>query len=233
MPERVNPIESVLVTPTHGRYIVVRPDRSGPAPMLVGFHGYAEGAEAQLERMRAIPESRSWVVVSIQGLHRFYQSRSETVVASWMTRQDREFAIADNVGYVAAVVQAVRATAPTTSTTVFAGFSQGVAMAFRAAVAAPAQTSSVIAVGGDIPPELEAATLRRLSAVLLCRGLTDEWYTAETFEADARRLKSAAVAFQTVQYRGGHEWSSELIDAAGRFLRDGGVSRKPPMTANG
>ena len=38
--------------------------------MLVGFHGYAEDAEAQLERLRAIPESTRWLSVSIQALHR-------------------------------------------------------------------------------------------------------------------------------------------------------------------
>ena len=37
---------------------------------------------------------------SIQGLHRFYQRRTNEVIASWMTRQDRELAIADNLAYV-------------------------------------------------------------------------------------------------------------------------------------
>jgi len=37
---------------------------------------------------------------------------------------------------------------------VFAGFSQGVAMAFRAAVNAGRRVAGVISVGGDIPPEI-------------------------------------------------------------------------------
>ena len=49
-----------------------------------------------------------WRLVSIQGLHRFYQRRADEVVASWMTRQDRELAIADNLAYVAAVIDAGR-----------------------------------------------------------------------------------------------------------------------------
>ena len=48
-----------------------------------------------------------------------------------MTRQDREAAIADNIDYVDRVVAATRTAA---EPLVFAGFSQGVAMAFRAAV---------------------------------------------------------------------------------------------------
>ena len=100
-------IERTIATGTHGRYLIEPPASAGPAPMLVGFHGYGEGAEAQLERMRRIPGADRWLLVSIQGLHRFYQRRANEVVASWMTRQDRELAIADNLAYVSAVIDAV------------------------------------------------------------------------------------------------------------------------------
>src|SRR6202047_3940171 len=49
-----------IATPTHGRYLV-EPDRQGkPLGLLVGFHGYAETAEAHLARLRAIPGSGDW-----------------------------------------------------------------------------------------------------------------------------------------------------------------------------
>ena len=48
-----------------------------------------EDAAAHLARLRSIPGSDRWIIVSIQGLHRFYRGRSSDVVASWMTRQDR------------------------------------------------------------------------------------------------------------------------------------------------
>src|SRR5260370_22035310 len=101
--------------------------------MVVGFHGSAETAEIQLERLRGIPGAHQSLLISIQGLNRFYRGRSNDVVAGWMTRQDREIAIADNVRYVAAVIGEVTrewAGGPV----VLAGFSQGVSMAFRAAV---------------------------------------------------------------------------------------------------
>src|SRR5580698_5096799 len=154
--------ERSIATGTHGRYLVVPAAVAGPAPMLVGFHGYGEDAETQLERLRAISGSASWVVVSIQALHRFYERRTNRVVASWMTRQDRESAIADNIAYVQNCMNAVSAEWPTTRKIVFAGFSQGVAMAFRAATQFEA---GVIAVGGDVPPELASDALKRLSGV--------------------------------------------------------------------
>ena len=188
--------------------------------MLIGFHGYAEDAEAQLERLRAIPESARWLSVSILALHRFYERRTDRVVASWMTRQDRELAIGDNVAYVAACVDAVAAEWPTLPAVVFAGFSQGAAMAFRAGVHATRPVAGVIAVGGDVPPELTPGALERLPAVLIARGTSDAWYTKDKFAADERRLRDSSASVRALEFNGGHEWSGEVIEAASHFLRE-------------
>ncbi len=203
----------------HGRYLVLPAAPPGPAPLLVGFHGYAEDAEAQLDRLRSIPESNCWTIVSIQGLHRFYQRRTNQVVASWMTRQDRDLAIADNIEYVTKCLDAVAAQWPARSKVVFAGFSQGVGMAFRAAVNANLDARDVIAVGGDIPPELNPASLRRISAALIVRGKSDQSYTMAQFAADELRLRQCSVSARAIEFDGGHEWSSDVGQAAGQFLR--------------
>jgi poly(3-hydroxybutyrate) depolymerase len=208
-------IEASIAATVHGRYLVVPPDHPGPAPLLAGFHGYAEDAEAQLARLRAIPESNRWLCVSIQALHRFYERRSSRVVASWMTRQNRDEAIADNVAYVAACLKAVSAAWPVMPGIVFAGFSQGVAMAFRSA-ANTAGDVAVIAVGGDVPPELEPPALQRISAALMIRGVNDTLYNEEQFVKDQRRLPQSCA----LEFDAGHEWSTEMSAAAGRFLRD-------------
>ena len=43
----------------------------------------------------------------MQGLHRFYSRNDERVIASWMTREDRDLVIADNVAYVDRAVDAI------------------------------------------------------------------------------------------------------------------------------
>ena len=211
-------IERTIATTTHGRYLVAPPAGDTPAPLLIGFHGYAEGAEAQLERMRAIPGADAWRLVAVQGLHRFYQRRASEVVASWMTRQDRELAIADNTAYVNAIVEALVAEWPGPPAIVYAGFSQGVAMTFRAAAAAPRWLAGVIAVGGDVPPELTAERLAAIPAALNCRGVRDEWYTTEKFDADIGRLRAAGCTVAPVAFDGGHEWSEPVLSAAAAFL---------------
>ena len=205
--------ERSIATSTHGRYLTIPPAADGPARLLVGFHGYAEDAETQLLRLQAIPGSEGWHILSIQGLHRFYQRRTNQVVASWMTRQDRELAIADNIAYAGACIGAE---CPAPSAIVFAGFSQGVAMAFRSAVHASVK-ARVIAVGGDVPPELGPTALMNLSSVLIVRGQTDEWYKAEQFAADQRRLRECGVDVHAVTLNAGHEWPPDAA-AAGEFL---------------
>jgi predicted esterase len=208
----------LIATTTHGR-VLVRDARAGAARgVLVGFHGYMEQAAIQMRRLRDIPGAERWTLVSVQALHRFYRGRTDEVVASWMTRQDRESAIADNLEYVDAALDSVPHDA--FSRIVYAGFSQGVAMAFRAAVRGRRQAAGVIAVGGDVPPELLADPHEAFPPVLLARGSRDEWLTAQKFRADLNALaaRSPALRVRALEFDGGHEWNDRVAEAAGDFL---------------
>lgn len=203
---------------THGRYLVAAAEGPGPAPLLVGFHGYGEHAERHLAELDRLPGSARWTRVAVQALHRHYSEGRRHVVGSWMTRQDRELAIADNVAYVRAVVDAVRTAHPTTGTLVYCGFSQGVAMAWRAAARGGHACAGVIALGGDVPPELRADAGMAWPPVLIGRGRGDAWYTAEKLDADLAALRAAGAAVESLVFDGGHEWTDDFRRAAGRFL---------------
>jgi poly(3-hydroxybutyrate) depolymerase len=222
----------------HGRYLVDRPDGEGPFPLLVGFHGYAERAEHMLEVLQRIRGERAWLLVSVQALNRFY-TRSQDVVGNWMTREDRELAIADNVGYVAAVVAAVRRHYPTTDQLVYAGFSQGVAMAYRALAFAAEHPAGApedrqagpgfgpgihvppaaggILLAGDVPPDV-APRLASLPALLIGRGDRDDWYTGVKAAADGVLFAAAGITPEIHVFDGGHVWGESFIAAAGQLL---------------
>lgn len=202
-----------VAAPTHGR-VLVR-DVGSPRGLLIGFHGYMENAAIQMDRLAAVPGTDQWTLVSVQGLNRFYRSRTQEVVAGWMTRQDREDAIRDNVVYVDNVVELTR---DGDIPIVYAGFSQGVAMAFRAAVRGTVKAAGLIAVGGDVPPELFADAKSWFPRVLLMRGTRDEWFTAEKLGQDYRALRPRADDVQTLEYEGGHEWTEDVSRAAYDFL---------------
>jgi predicted esterase len=212
------PIEQTIHVSTHGRYLV-EPAANGQ-PMLAGFHGYAESAEIHLARLRGVPGADRWTIVSIQGLHGFYLRRTNDVVASWMTRQNRELAMADNRAYVASAIAAEWGARGCARGVVLAGFSQGVAMAFRAVAAIHQPVLGVVAVGGDVPPELVDGDLSRIGHALIMRGARDPVYAPETFARDQQRLRDAGVDVTAIEFDGGHDWPQPVLDAASRFLKE-------------
>jgi predicted esterase len=197
-------METLLIeTATHGRALL----RRGGPRCLIGFHGYGENAATHMRELERIPAIGDWTLVAVQGLHRFY-ARNEQVVASWMTSEDREAAIADNVTYVRRVVEIVSPV----QILAFAGFSQGVAMAWRAAAAIGCD--ALVILGGDIPPDLVEE--KPFPPILLGRGQSDSWYDEEKFKKDLSFLARHPV--EPFVFEGGHEWSDSFREAAGKFL---------------
>jgi predicted esterase len=210
--------EREIAALVHGRYLVEAPEAEG-CPLLVGFHGYGENAEKHLEELRRLPGSSRWALCAVQALHPFY-NRSGDVIACWMTRLQRERAILDNVGYVASVVAELKRELPVSDQLVYLGFSQGAAMAYRAAAGAGHSCQGLIVLGGDVPPELEKRDLSRFPPVLLGRGTSEEWYDAAKMEHDVELLRRKGADVRPCVFEGGHEWTNEFRAAAGQFLEE-------------
>jgi len=202
-----------------GRYLLEAPIQVEGAPLLVGFHGYGENAERHLEELKRIPGASRFVLCAVQALHPFY-NRTGEVIATWMTRLDREQAILDNVRYAASVVARVKQELPVSERLVYLGFSQGAAMAYRAAAGSGHACQGLIVLGGDVPPELERRDLAGFPPVLLGRGSSEEWYDAAKMEHDVELLRSRKVDVRPCVFQGGHEWTDEFRAAAGEFLRE-------------
>jgi predicted esterase len=227
----------ILVPATvHGR-VFIEPDEpaAGSSSTLVGFHGYAQTGGDMMDELRRIPGAAAWTRVSIQALNRFYIRGDAQVVSCWMTREDREQAIADNIAYVDAALEhpalsTERTQHPAPSTLhpapgtrhplVFVGFSQGVAMAYRAALMGVHPAAGIIALAGDIPPDVktDAPTRHPWPKVLIGVGDKEQWYTGAKLDEDLAFLKGRAIDHSVVRFAGGHEWTDEFRNAAGEFL---------------
>lgn len=204
----------------HGRFLVRQPSTETSRGLLVGCHGYAEDAASHFAELEQVTALADWTVVAAQALHPFYNSRSGDVVASWMTKLDREMAIEENVQYISDVVGQVRVGGLLAAPLVYLGFSQGVAMTYRAAAFAGHLCQGVVVLGGDVPPELGERQLPGFPPVLLGRGDSDEWYDEEKLAADIELLESRDVEYQVVRYSGGHEWTDAFRQRVSSFLTD-------------
>jgi predicted esterase len=207
-------LTKTIASRTHGRYLVDIPEHSRAT--LVGFHGYKENAAMQMEVLRAIAGDRSLGVISIQGLHRFY-SRGGDVVASWMTKEDREQAITDNVEYVGKVLAAIAGDAGITRPLIYVGFSQGVAMAYRTAALVQRRCEALIVLAGDVPPDV-APLAASFPRVLLGRGSEDALYTADQAARDLGVLRAAGVDVVEYVVAGEHRWTPAFTAKSAAFV---------------
>jgi predicted esterase len=203
-----------LPTRIHGRYLIDIPELSRGT--LAGFHGYKENAAIHMDVLRRLAGNRRLGLISIEGLHRFY-SRGDDVVASWMTKQDRELAIADNIEYVGTALTAIADECGLTRPLIYVGFSQGVAMAYRAAAFVQRPCDGLIALAGDLPPDV-APLATALPRTLIGRGDSDEWYTAGKAATDLEVLRAAGVAVEERVFDGGHRWTPQFIEQAATFV---------------
>jgi len=206
-------------TSTTGRVLVEDP-AGAISGTLIGCHGYGQNAAIMLEELKRIPGAERWRLVSVQALHRFYTRNDQAVVASWMTREDREQAIGDNIDYMNRVVAALMEPGPgpaIASPTVFLGFSQGASMAARAAVCGSTRPAGLIMIGGDIPSDVREQDFAHWPRVLIGCGDTDTWYGARV-EADVAFLRERGVPHEVVRFTGGHEFTDEFRSLAGAWL---------------
>jgi predicted esterase len=202
-------------TSVNGRYLLQPPSGSLPAPLLVGFHGYGQRAEDELALLCSIPGSGQWLCCAVEALHSFYIQRG-SVGASWMTSRHRELRIEENLRYVNGVIASIRERYPVNNQIVFHGFSQGVAMACRAALLGSYTASALMLLGGDIPPGLDFSG--SLLSVHLARGNRDSIYGIEKYEGDMATLRAAGVPVSATLFSGAHEAAEEYLVAAGNFL---------------
>ena len=206
-------------TPAHGRILVEDPAGSFSGRMLVGCHGYGQNAAMMLEDLRRIPGAEAWRLVAVQALHRFYTRGDQAVVASWMTREDREPAIEDNIEYLNRAVQA--AGGDDVTTLVYLGFSQGASMAARAATRGAHRAAGLICLAGDIPPDVKdvktVKDVKEWPPVLIGVGSRDAWYGARV-DADTAFLQSHGIPHTVVRFDGGHEFTDEFRNAVGEWM---------------
>ena len=206
-----------IAAQVHGR-VLVQEASASPAPLLVCFHGYGENAEQFLETVTAIRDVSKWHVAVIQALHPFYDRKTRSVVASWMTKQDRDHAITDNVAYVTKAVETVRRQLGVKSPTAFLGFSQGTAMAYRSAYLTNQQCDGLIALAGDAPVEIETSAINRVPSILIGRGSADTWYDEQKLKNDVTRLTRMGSSVEVCVFEGGHTWTDSFRTVAGAFL---------------
>lgn len=223
--------EHHLAVTRTARYYVVDGVDGGPDDAIrdlwIVCHGYGQLARTfvtPFEKLAA-PWRR---VVAPEALSRFYTDASRKpsdseprVGATWMTREDREREIDDQVSYLDALLDHVRPRPAGSGVRLrVLGFSQGVATVVRWLDRGRVRADEMILWAGSFPPDVDVTTFAARiggAAVVFVVGARDELTPWAGADVALRRLIDAGVAARLVTFEGGHR----LDDATLAALADG------------
>ena len=210
-----------LSVPRTARYYTLGETSAHVSEVWMVCHGYGQLAQPFLASFERVA-SPTRLIVAPEALSRFYLDRSALpndqpprVGAAWMTREDRDHEIADQVVYLDALHDLVRPAAAAAVRLRVLGFSQGVATVARWLALGRARADELILWAGAFPPDVELAGFaRRLEAasVVLVAGSRDELASWTAADSQLQRFREAGVSARLVSFEGGHRLDNPTLD---------------------
>jgi predicted esterase len=125
----------------------------------VVLHGYAQLATDFIEPFESLNPDENFVI-SVEGFSRFYtKGFSGRIGATWMTKEDREHDIQDNIQYLDSVSAHFKLADYTSAKIIVLGFSQGVATATRWVVSTKLTIDAFVMYAGEMAAEYQTKPL--------------------------------------------------------------------------
>jgi predicted esterase len=174
------------------------------------LHGYGQLAEYFLNKFKTLDST--YFIVAPEGMHRFYlKGSSGRVGASWMTKEGREYDIADTMNWLNILDDTIQKKYQFTKKIIL-GFSQGGATAARWNQFGTYKANHIIYWASVFPPDLEEKFPLELNENLknyFVLGDQDEYFTQEEQERSFRSYSNKG--FNTIKYIGNHSINSEIF----------------------
>lgn len=213
-----------ITVPKTARYAFMGSFDKRITEVWIVAHGHGQLAARFLSRFTPL-EREDRLIVAPEALSRYYLTsngvhhKNSPVGGTWMTREDREAEIEDQIRYLDLVYDEIFRQVDRGSVRLWVlGFSQGVATVTRWLARGKASADRVVLWAGMIPPELDAAGARALTArgqVTMVVGSSDEFATPKIVAAQEARLRELGAAFNSMSFEGGHDLSdSTLLEIA-------------------
>ncbi len=169
--------------------------------LLIVLHGYGQLAEFFIRKFKDVQEN--YLVVAPEGMHRFYlNGTSGRVGASWMTKEDRESDITDNLNWLNQLLNELKEKKKFEKI-ILLGFSQGGATAARWYYSYKYEFNHLILWASVFPPDLEKPENSNDSENYFVIGTEDEFYNAEAQKNEVEFYRK--IGFQTIQFSGRHD----------------------------
>jgi predicted esterase len=180
--------------------------------ILFVCHGYGQLASVFLEQFQGISD-RKFLIVAAEGLHRFYWEKfSGRVVASWMTKEDRDSDINDYVLFLDAVHDEVKPLCPPGVRVHALGFSQGAATVARWVARSEMKIESLIFWAGEFPKDINLEVIEErfnaLRLIVVC-GSADQFISNTKLYQDS--FVNLGMKPENVVFEGKHMIEEETL----------------------
>lgn len=194
-----------LTVPKTARYFLSGEPTRATREVVFVCHGYAQLADSFITSFDAIADEHR-LIVAPEGLHRFYQRGGyDTVVASWMTKVDRQDDIHDYITWLDMAAADVLISCPPGIKITVLGFSQGAATAARWAASGMTPIDHLILWCGFFPPDMPAEKPLKCGKLTVVTASDDKFISAEEEQKQLERMKSVFTTYQHIRFTGTHE----------------------------
>lgn len=181
-----------------------------PTKLLIALHGYGQLIPFFSQKFKDVPSD--YLVIVPEGPHRFYlNGTSGRVGASWMTKEERENDIQDNINYLDTLLEEVIKKYPSIEATYVLGFSQGGATATRWVAYGNIKPAGLLLWATVFPPDLTEAFPTVVSKKVFIIGSADEYYQGEDAEQICREYEDRS--FEIIRYEGNHAINSTILNS--------------------
>lgn len=180
--------------------------------VIIACHGYAQLSQYFIKKFEGIT-SKNRVVVAPEGLSKFYwKGMKGRVVASWMTKEDRENEIKDYIYYLNQVYEMIKAKNNNSKITAF-GFSQGSSTITRwlAQKNYKIDCERIILWSGSFPMDVVNAPVFKTIPFTYLFGNEDEYYSKERVLELKSTLNNHGINPDFKEFEGGHKIYEEAL----------------------
>ncbi len=204
-------ITKKLTTPKTARYFASANSSPEFTEVVFVCHGYAQLASEFLE-MFASAQNSTRLIVSPEGLHRFYQRGGyDKVVASWMTKEDRADDIHDYITWLDVMAADVLIQCrPDIKVTVL-GFSQGAATVSRWSANGMTRIDHLILWCGFFPPDLRAENPPKCRKLTVVTASDDKFIDSASEAKHLAEIKTQFATYKHKRFTGQHEIHSGTL----------------------
>jgi predicted esterase len=172
----------------------------------VCLHGYSQQISGFANALKSLNTPGNAVIIP-EALHRFYiKGSSGDVGASWMTKEEREADIRDNIYYLDELYKRFDLANKKVSVL---GFSQGAATAVRWVCRGEIKIDKLVLWAGVIPPDLNLES--DLPKLCLVVGTKDEYLGTAELQKISDHLHQLELSFEIIQFEGGHTLKSTVL----------------------